>query len=81
MAVNYLQKGCFNLPKHPIFTHALPWSSLNMAAKFQAARFHGFEVMDEMRARTLSHIRIDEILMVPVLLLFLWVLASLNVAF
>ena len=52
-----------------------------MAAKFQAARFHGFEVMDEMRARTLSHIRIDEILMVPVLLLFLWVLASLNVAF
>ena len=47
MAVNYLPKGCFNFPKHPIFTHTLPWTSLDMNAKFAAARFHGFGVMEE----------------------------------
>ena len=46
-AVNYLQKGCFNSLKHQIFTHALPLRSLSRHAKLQAARYHGFGVMEE----------------------------------
>ena len=53
--MNYLQKGCFNQPKHPIFTLALLWSSLSMHAEFQADRFHSFGVMEETHALTSAH--------------------------
>ena len=41
------KKRCLNLPKHPIFIHALPWNSLSLHAKFGAPMFHGFGVMEE----------------------------------
>ena len=43
-----------------MFTRVLPWSSLGMHAKFQAAMFHAFGVMEEThaRTRTLTHTHI-----------------------
>ena len=44
--LNNLQKGCFNEPKHSIFTLAFHWSFLSLHAKFQAARFYSFGWME-----------------------------------
>ena len=41
---NYLQKGCLNFTKHPLFINALPWSSLSRHAKFGALGFMVLEL-------------------------------------
>ena len=45
--INYPQKGSLNSLTQPIFIHTLLLSSLGMHAKFRAATFHVFGVMEE----------------------------------